>query len=340
MAVTRKVILTNENRQPLAGVVVEAFKRSSNQPIMTVTTDKAGLALFLLSVTGDDYWFRPRITRTAGKMAELSTRGRVNMWVEPLPGADAHAGTETPRLLTAQERFLPTSNTGGVAILDVCPNWVNTDNDLSEEEAASVTELAWGWDATTPALGTYPNWLLRVSYALNDPSTVAIPQITNPSWTEVTSVEDVWPPNGAGFLAQFDYTNALAYSDGVINDVIQYDITLNKGFIHVHHTAESDTDPPVLFGTPYLESTTVHAIPIPDGYDSFVSILSDTDISAVIPVEATEVVIYDDTANGFYRIDFMINRAFDVDEDHLMEITVGGEGGTIFAVVLACANAT
>ncbi len=114
--IDRRVFIHNEDQRPLAGVVVEAYARSSNLTIATVTTDKDGVAQFRLSAS-EDCWFRPRITRNAGKLGDLSMAGVVSMWVEPPPVVTVEAEIETPPPITAQERFAPTAPSTAATVI-------------------------------------------------------------------------------------------------------------------------------------------------------------------------------------------------------------------------------
>lgn len=63
-AVTPTFIFTNENFQPLAGVMVELYNISTLSALASVQTDNQGLATFAATIdTGVSFWARPRITR-------------------------------------------------------------------------------------------------------------------------------------------------------------------------------------------------------------------------------------------------------------------------------------
>lgn len=83
MAVTRSVILQNEDFEPLIGVEVLMYDVDTGDIITSVETDLQGVAAFVAVDTAADYWFRPRATRNSGMDGKMALTGVINLTAKP-----------------------------------------------------------------------------------------------------------------------------------------------------------------------------------------------------------------------------------------------------------------
>lgn len=83
MIISRRVFIRNENHEPLKGVLVEIYDTRTGKVFATEKTDSKGMVKFTrVNTATQEYWFRPRITRTSGKFDKMALSGVVNIHAE------------------------------------------------------------------------------------------------------------------------------------------------------------------------------------------------------------------------------------------------------------------
>lgn len=83
MIISRRVFIRNESHEPLKGVPVEIYDTRTGKVLGVETTDAMGMVAFTrISSPTNEYWFRPRITRTSGKFDKMALTGVVNIHAE------------------------------------------------------------------------------------------------------------------------------------------------------------------------------------------------------------------------------------------------------------------